>query len=98
MGSQRRKENEVHAAVPTVCGRSCGGSSADQLGRLDLVSLLLAVNGGRDLLGHLIGGASINWVEFTRGLGIKHVVLFANGDLWLLPCNLKMVVAFLEHF
>src|ERR1700730_7794287 len=97
MGFQRRKENGVHAPVPAFCGRSCGGSMTDQLRRLDLVAVLSAVNRGRDLLGHPIGGAPVNWVEFAGGLRIEYVVLVANGDLRLLPGNLEMVVAFLEH-
>src|SRR5208337_5230937 len=98
MGSQRRQESGVHAPVPPVCGQSGGDCAADELGSLDLVAVLLVVNGGRDRLGHLIGGASINWIEFPGGLRIKHVVLVTNGDLRLLPCNFEMVVAFLEHF
>src|SRR6478672_8406045 len=97
MGSQCRQENRVHAPVPAVCGRSCGGSTADELGGLDLVALLLGVNGGGDRLGNLVGWAAISWIEFAGGLGIEHVMLVANGDLRLLPGNLEMVVAFLEH-
>src|SRR5271165_1130447 len=96
MGSQRRKESRVHASVPPVCGHSGGDSTADELGSLDLVAVLLVVDGGRNLLRHLVGGAPINWVEFAGGLRIKHVVLVANGDFRLLPCNFEMIVTFLE--
>jgi hypothetical protein len=84
IGSQGRKESRIHVTITTVCDESDGNSAADELGRLDLVEVLLVVNSGRDLLRHLIGGASANWVEFAGGLRIKHVVHVANCDLRLL--------------
>src|SRR6516165_12743104 len=87
IGSQRRNKDRVHAPLSPVCGQSGGDSTADELGSLDLVAMLLVVNGGRDLLRHLVGGAAIHRVEFARGLRVKHVVLVANSDLRLLSCN-----------
>src|SRR5436190_11639378 len=97
MGSQRGKENRIHAPVPTGYGESGGNFAADKVRGLDLVPVLLVMNSGRDLLWHLIGGASVNWVEFAGGLRIKHIVHAANCDLGLLSRNLEMVVALLEH-
>jgi hypothetical protein len=64
IGSERRNEDRVHTPLSAVCGQSGGDSTADELSSLDLVAVLLIVNGGRDRLGHLKGGAWINWVEF----------------------------------
>src|SRR6516164_3892378 len=98
MRPQRRKESNVHATFPSPRRGSGGGPLIDELSSLDLIPMLLAMDGGGDLRRHAIGGAPINWVEVTRGLRIKHIMLVANGDLRLLPCQFEMVVAFLEVF
>ena len=96
-------EDRMHAAVDARARAGRRRAARDQLRGLQFVRALLFLHRFGDFRSNLVGRALRGGVEGQRARGIgrllrvEHILPLAEVDFRLLPGDLEVVVAFLDH-